>query len=72
MTTRTYTAFLPKLKNNFPLKNNAKKKQLKVIYYDSAAHDQNQTGAGIWCKRTTSSQNKDPGATRNSGKAVSR
>ena len=32
-----------------------------MIYYDCAAHEQNQTGAGIWCKRTTSSQNKDPG-----------
>jgi len=50
MTTRTYTAFLLNFLNKFPLKNNAKKKQLKVIYYDSAAQGQNLKGAGFGCK----------------------
>jgi len=41
-----------------------------VIYYDSAAHDQNLTVVGNPCKRTTSSPNHGPG-TRTQTKAMS-
>jgi hypothetical protein len=50
MTTRTYTAFLFNSFNKFPLKNNAKKKHLKVIYYDSAAQDQIRRAQGFGAK----------------------